>query len=109
MRFRAHLREEQHFLNGGLPCKQHRQAVDAVALPLEQTAALLARCRCYIGNDTGVLNMAAALSVPAIGLFGGSQPLWHSRFIHPLSPPSGEHGMAVITVPQVFEAFLRQS
>lgn len=85
------------------------QAVDAVALPLEQTAALLARCRCYIGNDTGVLNMAAALSVPAIGLFGGSQPLWHSRFIHPLSPPSGDHGMAAITVPQVFEAFLRQS
>lgn len=84
-------------------------AVDAVALPLEQVAALLARCRCYIGNDTGVLNMAAALQVPAIGLFGGSAPLWHSRFIHPLLPPDGEHGMAAITVSQVLEALARWS
>lgn len=85
------------------------RAVDAVALPLEQTAALLARCRCYIGNDTGVLNMAAAVGIPAIGLFGGSQPLWHSRFIHPLRPPAGERGMAAITVPRVLEAFLQRS
>ena len=84
-------------------------AVDAVALPLEQVAALLAHCRCYIGNDTGVLNMAAALQVPAIGLFGGSAPLWHSRFIHPLLPPAGEHGMAAITVSQVLEALARWS
>ena len=84
-------------------------AVDAVALPLEQVAALLARCRCYIGNDTGVLNMAAALQVPAIGLFGGSAPLWHSRFIHPLLPPASEHGMAAITVSQVLEALARWS
>ncbi len=84
-------------------------AADAVALPLEQVAALLARSRWYIGNDTGVLNMAAALRVPAIGLFGGSAPLWHSRFIHPLLPPVGEHGMAAITVSQVLEALARWS
>ncbi|MDG4552671.1 MAG: glycosyltransferase family 9 protein [Candidatus Competibacter sp.] len=84
-------------------------AADAVALPLEQVAALLARCHCYIGNDTGVLNMAAALRVPAIGLFGGSAPLWHSRFIHPLLPPDGERGMAAITVSQVLEALARWS
>ncbi len=84
-------------------------AVDAVALPLEEVAALLARCRCYIGNDTGVLNMAAALGVSAIGLFGGSAPLWHSRFIYPLLPPAGEHGMAAITVSQVLEALARWS
>jgi heptosyltransferase-2 len=64
---------------------------------------LLARCRCYIGNDTGVLNMAAALQVPAIGLFGGSAPLWHSRFIHPLLPPAGKAGMAAITFLRVLE------
>lgn len=82
-------------------------AVDAVALPLEQVAALLARCRCYIGNDTGVLNMAAALQVPVIGLFGGSTPLWHSRFIHALQPPANERGMAAITVFHVLEALTR--
>lgn len=81
------------------------QAVDAVALPLEQTAALLARCRAYLGNDTGVLNMAAAVQTPAIGLFGGSQPLWHSRFIQQTTPPEGEFGMTAITVSQVLELF----
>lgn len=83
------------------------RAVDAVALPLEQTAALLARCRVYVGNDTGVLNMAAALQTPAFGLFGGSQPLWHSRFIHPITPPKSESGMAGITVSQVLDHYLQ--
>ena len=83
------------------------QAVDAVALPLEQTAAVLARCCAYLGNDTGVLNMAAALQTPAIGLFGGSQPLWHSRFIHPITPPEGESGMTAITVPHVLDRYLQ--
>ncbi len=82
-------------------------AADAVALPLEQTAALLARCCAYIGNDTGVLNMAAALQVPAVGLFGGSAPLTHSRFIHPITPPPGELGMTAITIPHVLEALAR--
>lgn len=80
---------------------------DAVALPLEQTAALLARCHVYIGNDTGVLNMAAALHVPAVGLFGGSTPLTHSRFIHAITPPPGERGMTAITTPHVLEALAR--
>ncbi|HHW76931.1 MAG TPA: glycosyltransferase family 9 protein [Xanthomonadaceae bacterium] len=83
------------------------QAVNAVALPLEQTAALLARCRCHIGNDTGVLNIAAALGVPAIGLFGGSPPLWHSRSIHTIMPPDGERGMTAITVSQVLDTLTR--
>ena len=82
-------------------------AADAVALPLEQTAALLAHCRIYVGNDTGVLNMAAALQTPAIGLFGGSEPLTHSRFIHAMMPPPGESGMTAITIPHVLEALAR--
>ncbi|MCB1776511.1 MAG: glycosyltransferase family 9 protein [Candidatus Competibacteraceae bacterium] len=82
-------------------------AVDAVALPLEQTAALLANSRCYIGNDTGVLNMAAALETPALGLFGGSLPLTHSRFIYAITPPAGQSGMIAITVARVLETFSR--
>ena len=80
---------------------------DAVALPLEQTAALLARCRSYIGNDTGVLNMMAALQAPAVGLFGGSAPLTHSRFIHAITPPPGERGMAAISVSHVLGTLVR--
>ena len=86
---------------------QSGMVADAVALPLEQTAALLARCCVCIGNDTGVLNMAAALQTPAIGLFGGSTPLTHSRFIQTVTPPPGAQGMAAITVPHVLEALAR--
>lgn len=51
-------------------------------LPIDQTAALLSMCALYVGNDTGFLNMAAALGVHAFGLFGGSPPLRHSEHIH---------------------------
>jgi heptosyltransferase-2 len=82
------------------------EVVAAVALPLEQVAALLARCRWYIGNDTGALNMAAALQVSAIGLFGGSTPLWHSRLIHPLLPPRRQ---SVAWRPSRFRRFWKRS
>lgn len=81
-------------------------AADAVALPLDQAAALLVGCRCYVGNDTGALNMAAALQVPAFGLFGGSPPLTHSRFIRAIVPAERAGGMAAITVHQVLEALV---
>jgi heptosyltransferase-2 len=76
---------------------------DAVGLPLQQAAGLLASCRCYIGNDTGILNMAAALEIPAVGLFGGSPPLTHSTYIHAVLPTMAGAGMAAITVTQVLE------
>ncbi|WP_231561504.1 glycosyltransferase family 9 protein [Nitrosococcus oceani] len=76
---------------GGIP------AGEALALPLEETAALLAKCTLYVGNDTGVLNMAAAVGTPAWGLFGASPPLHHSRYIHCLVPSPGGTGMEAIT------------
>jgi heptosyltransferase-2 len=51
--------------------------------------------------------MAAALQTPAVGLFGGSAPLTHSRFIHVIMPPPGEQGMTAITIPHVLEALAR--
>ncbi|MGR6034170.1 MAG: glycosyltransferase family 9 protein [Candidatus Nitrosoglobus sp.] len=81
---------------------------EALALPLEQIAALLAMCTAYIGNDTGVLNMAAAVRTPAWGLFGASPPLRHSRYIHCLTPPRGSIGMGAIT-PEYVVAELHSS
>ncbi|ADE16421.1 glycosyl transferase family 9 [Nitrosococcus halophilus Nc 4] len=81
---------------------------EALALPLEETAALLAMCTVYVGNDTGVLNMAAAAGAPAWGLFGASPPLHHSRHIRCLVPPSGGTGMEAIT-PAYVAAELRNS
>ncbi len=75
--------------------------VNIIGRPIEETAALLARCRLYVGNDTGVLNISAAVGTDGIGLFGGSPPLGHSRRIYPVTPAESDAGMAGISVGQV--------
>ena len=42
-------------------------------LDLLTVAALLARCDFYVGNDSGLMHIAAASGVPTLGLFGPSR------------------------------------
>jgi ADP-heptose:LPS heptosyltransferase len=49
-----------------------RGAVVARHLDLAKLAALLARSDLYLGNDSGVSHLAAALGVPTVALFGPS-------------------------------------
>lgn len=90
----------------------------AANLPIDETAALLSRCTLYVGNDTGFLNMAAALGVHSFGLFGGSPPLRHSDHIHVILADHGRESrygsgdMAHISVNGVLErlqAYLRDT
>jgi heptosyltransferase-2 len=88
------------------------------ASPIDAVAALLSHCSHYVGNDTGVLNMAAAVGVTCTGLFGGSMPLRHSSLIHcveadffvvmdrsgPGMYADGATGMASISVEKVLRA-----
>ena len=50
-------------------------------------AALIARCRLFVGNDSGPMHLAAALGVPTIGLFGPGRPA--------NTAPRGRPGMVV--------------
>jgi len=43
-------------------------------LRLSQAAALISRSAVYLGNDSGVSHLAAAVGVPTIALFGPSDP-----------------------------------
>ena len=42
-------------------------------LSLIETAACIKQCKVFIGNDSGLMHIAAALRVPTIGLFGPSR------------------------------------
>jgi lipopolysaccharide heptosyltransferase I len=49
-------------------------AVLAADSTLPRLAALTQRARLFVGSDTGPLHLAAALSVPCVGLFGPTRP-----------------------------------
>jgi len=46
--------------------------VGTVSLPI--TAGCLARAALYVGNDSGLMHVAAAVGAPTLGLFGPSRP-----------------------------------
>ncbi len=74
---------------------------------LGETAALLAEAAFYAGNDTGVMNMAAAVGTRAYAMFGSTPVLHHSASIVPIvTPPGPADGATRITLEQVVNALL---
>ncbi len=59
-----------------------------------QAAAALARCNLYIGNDSGLMHLAAAAGTPTVGLFGPSYPHLYA--------PWGDHTVYART-PETFD------
>jgi lipopolysaccharide heptosyltransferase II len=54
--------------------------VQSVAGDLSLTGALLARCAACVANDSGLLHLAAAAGVPAVAIFGPTDPaVWGPR------------------------------
>ncbi len=51
------------------------QIVPMVGNPdLMEVAAALARCRLFVGNDSGISHLAAAVGTPTLALFGPTEP-----------------------------------
>jgi len=49
-------------------------------LSLVELAAFLAACCGYVGNDTGITHLAAALGIPTVAIFGPTDPaVWGPR------------------------------
>jgi ADP-heptose:LPS heptosyltransferase len=55
----------------GLPAEER---VIAASLPLELVAALLSVCDAYLGNDSGISHLAAALGLRSLVIFGPTRP-----------------------------------
>ncbi|MGH8487465.1 MAG: glycosyltransferase family 9 protein [Gammaproteobacteria bacterium] len=62
--------------------------------PIDEVAALLEGCSVFVGNDTGVCNMAVAVKVPSVILFNGRYPpLDYSSLISSLVSSAPALGM----------------
>ncbi|MEC7490515.1 MAG: glycosyltransferase family 9 protein [Pseudomonadota bacterium] len=48
------------------------QVIDLIGKPLSIAAACIKQCTMYIGNDSGLMHIAAASGTPTLGLFGPS-------------------------------------
>ncbi|MBS0559086.1 MAG: glycosyltransferase family 9 protein [Proteobacteria bacterium] len=76
--------------------------VPALGWTLAEIAALFEVSGFYAGNDTGVMNMAAAVGIRTYALFGATPPFHHASAIVPVTPPDGRidktNGMARIGV-----------
>jgi heptosyltransferase-2 len=75
----------------------------AQSLPLAELARLLARCQGFVGHDSGISHLAAALDLPAVLLWGTSaEAIWRppSKNVTILREPGG---LENLTADAVFE------
>ncbi len=67
-------------LSAALPAERVLLARD---LPLPRLAALLARCRLFLGHDSGISHLAAVVGCPCVLLFGPTDPaVWAPPHAH---------------------------
>lgn len=75
---------------------------------LQTVAAALKRCRAFIGNDSGLSHLAAAVGLPVLALFGPSDPIRYAPWgdkSHFLQAP--DRDIAGLTVAEVASAAAR--
>jgi heptosyltransferase-2 len=99
----AHAERAQHLIAStrGTP------TVNACDLTILEAAALMHGADLFVGPDSGPMNVAAAVGIPAFGLFGATRVLTYSKFINPILPDDGGpatlDGMQRISPGQVLE------
>ena len=85
-------------------------ATDLVgALSLPEAAACLARCRLFVGNDSGLMHLAAAAGAPTLGLFGPTPaseyaPAGRRTAVAQADGPAGRSPMAALSLDAVLAA-----
>lgn len=78
------------------------------SMPLSVVAGALKKCSVFLGHDSGISHMAAALDVPTIALFGPTNPeIWAPRGlrVRVIQNPNGLNGVSVEEVKSIMESF----
>ncbi len=74
-------------------------------LPLVELAARLQSCAFFLGHDSGISHLAAAMNLPAIILWGDTaEEIWKPNNSKTKLLRGKNHGLADISVAQVFNA-----
>lgn len=74
----------------------------ARALPLPQLAAVLERCRLFLGHDSGISHLAAAVEAPCLLLFGPTDPaVWAPQNAGVRIVPAPDGNLAHLSVAEV--------
>jgi heptosyltransferase-2 len=72
-----------------------RSFIVASGLKLMELAAVLERCALFVGNDSGVTHLAAAVGTPTVAVFGpASTSIWEPRGERVRVVHFGEHDVA---------------
>ena len=79
------------------------------AATLDRIAALLGRCRAYLGNDSGITHLAALTGTPTVAVFGPTDlTVWRPLGLHTrVVRAAGQRDAAWPAVAEVAEAVLR--
>ena len=74
-------------------------------------AAALSRCAAFVGNDSGLAHLASAAGIPALALFGATDPgrygPWGGRVIQAPPDALGDRDLANLAVEPVIAAFCK--
>jgi len=81
----SHEREPVEGLIAAIPADRRIDLIGG--LSLLEVHACLERCRCFVGNDSGLMHIAAAAGIPTLGLFGPTSEQHYA--------PWGPHGASV--------------
>lgn len=66
-------------------------------MKLTELAAELAKSAVFVGNDTGIMHLAASVGTPVVALFGpASSPIWHPPQSNAQVIPFGEGDIAAV-------------
>ena len=105
----------------GLPQDQTLDLVGKVSLPT--LAVILQKSCLFVGNDSGLMHLAASMGTPTLGLFGPSPEIiyapWGEKATYVRTPipfeeamdraKKGENVMGTLTVESVFEKILEDN